>query len=279
MAVLDFILNAVCLLLWLNWRSRGLGTLPSRPPALALVGTLRRAGPRPRERWSSPLVLVSVLLLRSFLYSQLGTNVRWLPQLSFPGFVIHFRPDVFGRMLVYSLLSFGLMLGAFYFSLMLISALNGRKANQDPWTVLVNAHLGFLGCLPAWTALVLPFLMAFLFWLAVGPLLALIQVHAPIPSAGRLLAEAAVVGIGGWLLWKYVLVLLLGLHLLSSYVYFGNAPFWKFIDITTANLLRPIAWLPLRIGRVDFAPVIALTVLVVAAIYAPRLLGVIYRMI
>lgn len=277
MAVLDFILNCVCLLLWLNWRSRGLGALPNRPPALELVGTLRRAGPSERERWSSPLVLAAVLLLRAIVYWQFGASAHWSPQLSFAGFVVHFRPDVLGRMLVFSLLSFTLVLGAFYFSLLLIAAANRDQRQPDPWTVMVRAHLGALSKLPGWACLLLPFFIAFLLWLAVGPFLSAIQVHVPLRSFGQLCAEAAIVGAGGWLLWKYVLVALLTLHVVSNYVYLGNAPFWHFIHVTARNLLRPLARLPLRAGRIDFAPLVALLLVALASVYLSRLLAGIYR--
>ena len=55
--------------------------------------------------------------------------------------------------------------------------------------------------------------------------------------------------------WKYFIVGILLLHLLNSYVYFGNHPFWNFVNATARNLLYPLRWLPLRVGKVDFAAV------------------------
>lgn len=275
MAVLDLILNVICLLLWLNWRSKGLGSLPNRPPAMALIGTLRRAGSTPRERWSSPIVLVAVLLLRALLYWQMGPSLRWLPQLSLPGFVLHFRADVLGRMFVFSLLGFLIFLGAFYFSLLLVVAVNSKE--NDSWTDLARAHLARFARLPAWLCVVLPFWASFLFWLAVAPVLAAIEVHSPIRSFGQLCGQAAVVGLGGWLLWKYVLAVILFLHIVSSYVYLGNSPFWKFISRTAQNLLRPVAWLRLRLGRIDFTPILALVLVVCGGIFLPQVLTLLYR--
>jgi uncharacterized protein YggT (Ycf19 family) len=275
MAVLDFILNGICLLLWLNWRSRGLGSLPNRPPAMALIGTLRRAGSTSRERWSSPIVLVAVLLLRAIIYWQVGPGLRWLPQLSFSGFVLHFRPDVLGRMLVFSLLGFLLFLGAFYFSLMLVVAVNSKE--HDGWTDLARAHLGPFARTPSWLCVVLPFWISFLCWLAIAPMLAAIQVHLPIRTFSQLCGQAAVVGLGGWLLWKYILAVILFLHIVSSYVYLGNAPFWNFITRTAQNFLRPVAWLPLRLGRIDLAPILALALVICAGIFLPQLLTILYR--
>jgi uncharacterized protein YggT (Ycf19 family) len=275
--ILDFILNCACLLLWLNWRSTGLGALPNRPPALALVGTLRRAGSSPRERWSSPLVLLAILLLRPVIYGQMGPGLHWLPQLSLPGFVLHFRPDVPGRMFVFSMLGFAIFLGTFYFSLLLIVAVNRRVKESDPWTMLVRAHLGIFAKLPSLAGLLMPFIAGFVFWLVVGPSLAAIQVHLPLKSFAQLCGQATIVGLGSWLLWKYVIGTLLLLHVVSSYVYLGNAPFWRFISLTASNLLRPLAWLPLRMGKIDFAPLLALVLLAFTVWCTPNALTWLYQ--
>jgi uncharacterized protein YggT (Ycf19 family) len=60
-----------------------------------------------------------------------------------------------------------------------------------------------------------------------------------------------------YLTWKYLIVGILLLHLLNSYVYIGNHPFWNFVNATASNLLRPLRWLPLRIGKVDLLPLLA----------------------
>jgi uncharacterized protein YggT (Ycf19 family) len=260
MAVLDFVLNCACLLLWLNWRSRGF-TLPNRPPALALIGTLRRAEPKPRERWNSLIVLIIVLFVRAFLYSQIG-SLQWSPQIALPGFVLHFRNDLFGRMLLFSILNFLRMAAEFYFSLLLVAAINQRVDGHEPWTALVRAHLGLVARLPAWMCLLLPFVIAFCAWLAIGPVLAALKIHLQLKSFFQLSQQAALVGLGGWLSWRYVIVTVLILHIISSYVYFGSAPFWNFINVTARHLLRPLEWLPLRLGKIDLVPILALGLVV-----------------
>ena len=80
--------------------------------------------------------------------------------------------------------------------------------------------------------LLLPFVGMFVFWLAAGPLLGVLQVQAPAVSARHLVEQALIIGVGGWLLWQYLLVAVLGLHLVSSYVYLGRAPFWHFVNST-----------------------------------------------
>jgi uncharacterized protein YggT (Ycf19 family) len=277
MAVVHLILNCICLLLWLNWRSKGLHAIPNRPPALSLIGTLRRAGGSPQERWSSSLVLLGILLLRSVFYLQAGSSLRWLPQISLIGFVLHFRPDAFGLMLVFSFLSFFVFLGAFSFCLLLLAAVSRSVGETNYWNAFVRAYPGMLGRLPSSACLLMPFVLGFVFWLAIGSFLALIQVHQPIRSFSQLCGQATVVGLASWLVWGYVIGAVLILHVLSSYVYFGNSPFWSFISITGRNLLRPLSSLPLRFGKIDLAPLLALALLALLAWWAPAGLEWMYR--
>jgi uncharacterized protein YggT (Ycf19 family) len=280
MAAVHLILNCICLLLWLNWRSKGLHAIPNRPPALSLIGTLRRAGGSPQERWSSSVMLLGALLLRAFFYDQAASNLRWVPQISLMGFVLHFRPkpgDHYSYMLVFSIISFLIFLGAFSFCVLLIAAVNGKDGEANYWNAFVRAYPGILGRLPSSACLLLPFVLGFVFWLAIGFFLALIQVHQPIRSFAQLCGQATVVGLASWLVWGYAIGAVLILHVLSSYVYFGNAPFWSFISITARNLLRPLSSLPLRFGKVDLAPLLALALLGVLAWWAPAGLEWIYR--
>jgi uncharacterized protein YggT (Ycf19 family) len=88
--------------------------------------------------------------------------------------------------------------------------------------------------------------------------------------------EAAVIGVGAWLLWQYALVGVLALHVLSTYVYLGNAPFWNFITSTARNFLRPVQWLPLRVGNVDLLPILVVAIVLVVGRFLPPLLAELY---
>lgn len=276
MPVIDIILNCVCLLLWLNWRSRRMINVP-RVPGLALIGTLTRAGASAPERWTSPLALLVILLLRAVIYAQVGHSARWHPQISVAAFVLPFRPDLFPHMLAYSLLNFLLCAGAFYFSLLLVAGVNRGASPADSWTALARMHLGVLGRCPGWLCLVAPFVTVLLFWMLTGPLLAFMAIHAPIRSFNHLLVQSAIVGLGGWLLWQYLIVIVLLLHLVSSYVFLGNAPVWSFVAATARGLLRPLAPLPLRIGKIDLRPPFALAAAVTLALHVPRGLAWLYE--
>jgi len=100
--------------------------------------------------------------------------------------------------------------------------------------------------------------MGGLLWLALHPLLAQLAIVPETKSNGQLLEQAAVLGLGTYLAWKYLIVGILVLHLLNSYVYLGNHPVWNFVNATARNLLSPLRWAPLRLGKVDFLPVAAI---------------------
>ena len=57
----------------------------------------------------------------------------------------------------------------------------------------------------------------------------------------------------------------LGLYLLNSYIYFGRHPFWAYVTAVAQPLLHPLRTLPLRFSRLDFAPVVAMVLVLFAA--------------
>jgi uncharacterized protein YggT (Ycf19 family) len=58
---------------------------------------------------------------------------------------------------------------------------------------------------------------------------------------------------------------LLALYLLNSYVYLGNHAFWSFVTATGRRVLTPVRQVRLRVGKVDFAPVVMIAVIFLAA--------------
>ena len=110
MALIDFILNIIALLLWWNWLAIRFDPLSARTSAASLVGTLRKAGPALPRRWLSLVALFALLLFRGFFYRIFSASVRWTPSLSLEIINLPFRADYLGRMMLYSFLSFGLTL-------------------------------------------------------------------------------------------------------------------------------------------------------------------------
>ena len=105
LTVLDFILNLVCLALWLSWRSVRLDPLIRTVPA-TLVGTLKRAEPRRLAGWHYLVALPLLLLFRAWVYWQIGSAVNWMPKLDLGVIALPFRSDLFRPALAFSVLGF-----------------------------------------------------------------------------------------------------------------------------------------------------------------------------
>jgi len=48
-----------------------------------------------------------------------------------------------------------------------------------------------------------------------------------------------VIGLGSYLVWKYIVAGVLTLHLVNSYVYLGNHPFWIHVNAVARRMLTP----------------------------------------
>lgn len=264
MPLINSILNIVGLLLWLNWLSIRFDPL-AKTSAKTLVGTLRKADPTAPKRWLQLAALAGLIVIRAVIYCLVGPSLNWTPRLSLPPLEPAFRSDHFSSVLLFSTLSFLVALGAFYLSLLLLSIVNSAVPDTDPLQKLVRLYFKWLERWPALLKLLLPLIAGALFWMALHPLLSNLSVLSQTKSNSQLLEQSAIIGLGTYLLWKYVIVGILALHLLSSYIYFGEHAFWNFISVTARNLLRPFRWLPLQIGRIDLLPlaVIGLILLVV----------------
>jgi len=275
MGTVDFILNLAGLLLWLNWRSNRFDPLVKRSPA-TLMGTLRPAAPKKLRRWHFLAFIGSLLLFRALVYWLLGREMNWSGKLdlglTIPCFSCAAGWIGLSHMVSFSFLSFGWMLGIFYVCLLPLSLLAGPL----PIHGLVTIPLGRVAGWPRWARVLLPFFAtAMVWWLLTWPL-ARLAVLTPVPMAGRV-QQAIVLGLNSYRLWRYPLGAILLLHLLSSYIYFGKHPFWNYVHLTGRTLLRPLAKIPLRLGKVDFAPVVALVLLFLAAELAARGLSALYN--
>ena len=273
----NIILNLAGLLLWLNWRSLRFDPLVKTSPA-ALAGTLRQAGPSRLKRWHLLALLVVLLLVRAVLYWQLGSAVEWTPRLHLGGIdiVIPFRSDSWWRMLLFSGLSYAATLGVCYLWLLFLSLANGRRADSDPLQRLVRLHLGRVERWPWLVKLLLPLLVAGVCWYLLNLLLSRLGIIPPALSKAHRLEQAAVVGLGSYLSWRYLIGAVLALHMVGTYVYLGDQPIWGSIAGAGRNLLAPLRWVPLRLGKVDFAPLVGIALVFFIAELAERGLTALY---
>lgn len=266
MALLDFILNLVGLLLWFNWRAARFDPLSKFTPA-TLAGTLRRAEKTSFKRWHLPLALLGLLLLRAPLYSEFGSALNWTGKLDIGAISIPFRSNAtsYLPMLLYSFYSFGVTLAVFLLWVLFLSALKSDAAETDSLRQLLRLHLGKLESWPRLLKLLLPFLCFTLIWaLASWPLTYWNILPTPATMIQRL-EQALLVGVGSYLAWKYLIYAVLGLYFVSSYVYFGKQPFWQHLTIVARLLLTPLRSLPLRFGKLDLTPLVGIGLVVVFA--------------
>jgi hypothetical protein len=251
-SLIDFILNLAGLLLWINWRSTLFDPFEKRAPA-TLVGALRRAAPTRFRHWHLLAAIGALLLLRALFYWQIGSSAGWIGRLDLGVTTIFFRSNYFGLMLLFSIFSFARFLGIIYLWLVLLSILDGPM----PTHRFVKMLLGKIEGWPRWIKFLLPLTVTALFWgLASWPFAWL---HPkPAMSAAYRVEEALVIGLGSYLVWKFLIGALLVLHLLGSYIYFGKHPFWEYVDATAESLLQPLKKIPLRARKADFAPVVGI---------------------
>lgn len=259
MGYVDLILNLAALLLWLNWRSLPFDPFNKRTPA-TLVGTLRRAAPSRFRRWHLLAAIGTLLVLRALLYWQVGPAAGWGGKLDLGVTTIFFRSNFFGQIFLFSLFSFAWMLGFFYLALLLLSILGGPM----PIHRFVKMQLGAVDGWSRRMKFILPLAATALFWgFASWPFAWL---HPkPAMSVAHRIEESVIIGLGSYLAWEMVAAGLLVLYLLNTYIYFGRHPFWNYVNATAQTLLAPLRKIPLRAGKADFAPVVGIAVVFLAA--------------
>jgi uncharacterized protein YggT (Ycf19 family) len=271
MGIVDLILNVAGLLLWLNWRSIRYDPMTQRTPA-TLMGTLRRASPERIRRWHFLVFIAALLLLRAMLYRWIGSATgSTTSYLDFGATSQGFRHDIFLQSLAFSFFSFVRALGILYIWLLFFSILAG----PEPISRLIRIPLGRVDDWPRRVKIILPFLVtAICWWLAswifekLPPQLA--------SSLAQKFQASIVIGLSSYLVWKFPACAILLLHLLSSYVYFGRHPLWNYVDQTAQKMLRPLKPIPLRVARVDFAPVLAIAIIFLVSEMAERALVWLY---
>lgn len=254
MSLLDFLINLAGLLLWIGWRSQPFDPALTARPA-TLTGTLRRAEPLRVRRWHFLAALAGLLVLRAVFYHWVGGALGQVQTINLGVISLAFRCDRFwSRMLPGSFLSFA-DFGMAFFAWLLLFSLASAATEQGPGQRFVRLHLGRVALWPRWVRALLPLVVGAAGWLALAPLLAWLGV-IPVDGGFRLRGQQAlVVGLGGYLLWKTAAVCVLVLHLLDTHVYLGAHPLWGFVGSLGRWMIRPLRWLPLRLARIDFAPV------------------------
>ncbi len=264
MSLIDFILNLAALLMWFNWRAARVDPLALATPS-TLAGTLRRAGKSNFTTWHLPAVIGGLIVVRAIFYWLTGDAVKWVGILDVGVISVPFRSDGFGRMLLYSVLSFGVALTVYFIWLIFLSSLKPATADADSLRGLLRSQLGRVERWPRGIKLLLPFLVVTVLWWLVSWPLIFWEVLPRSVSLGQRTEQALLVGLGSYLAGKFLIVGTLALDLVSSYVFFGRHPFWQQLEEISRRLLAPLRFLPLRVGRFDFAPLFGIALFLLFA--------------
>jgi uncharacterized protein YggT (Ycf19 family) len=271
MGLIDFILDLAGVLLWFGWRSIHFDPLSQSTPA-TLVGTLRRAEPRRARGWQFLAALALLLVLRAWLYCQIGSEADWSPKLDLTFVVLAFRSSHFLPTLLFSVLSFARILIICYGWLLALVLINRRNAEPDPIHRLLRQHLGSVARWPWPLQVILPLVVVTALWLALHPLLVRLGITARAHTNAHLVEQGLLVGTALYLTLQYLLPLFLFAHLVASYVYLGANPLWEFVSATARNLLAPLQRVPLRLGRFDFAPIVGVVLIFLFLHWVPTLI-------
>ena len=270
MSLINFILDIAGLLLWFSWRSIPFDPLARATPA-TLAGTVRRAEPTRLKRWHFLAALFGLLLVRAFFYWQIGRAVNWTPRLDLGIIALAFRGNVFATALLFSISSFVRTWLVFHFWLLALACVNARGSERDPIQKMILLQLGKVGRWPRWILAILPVLVIALVWIAAYPLLVRAGVVNPVQSSAHLLGQGALLGTAVYFTVKNLIPVFLFLHLIGSYVYLGGSPFWDFVNGTSRRILRPLDRVPLRFGKIDFAPLAGIVLILLALHVLPNL--------
>jgi hypothetical protein len=271
MALIDLTLSLVALLLWLNWRAVYFDPLVRTTPT-ALVGTLRRAEPRRLRGAQLFAGLLALLFLRGLLYWEIGSPSEWTPKLVLGPVILAFRSENFWCVALFSLLSFFKILVLFHFWLLIIAAINYRVTEPDPILKIIRLHLGKIVRWPWPILLLLPILYIAAIWMLLHPLLLKAGVVDPARSWTILVEQGLLLGICPFVTLKFLLPPILLLHLITTYVFLGSNAGWDFISGTANRLLSPLRLLPLRIARLDIAPLVGMALLLLLLHWLPNFL-------
>jgi hypothetical protein len=261
MNLLHWILNIAALFLWIDWRT---GQAAKQPQPLISLASALRATTRNRARgWGSLAGFAGLVLLRPLVYQTIGSALNWTPTIEVMGLTLSWRSNLFDRIFAYSTISFALTLGYYYGCLLFLDTVRPQAPEAEGIQRFIRAQLGWLARLPWFCKVLLPFLAAGLAWAALVPILVWLGLMPAVPAAPLLWTEAGILAIASILAWRWFFAVFFLLYLLNTYVYFGNHPFWNFVAATGTKLLKPLS--SLRIGKVEFAPFVAIALLFAAS--------------
>ena len=269
MSLIDFILNAAGLLLWSSWRSARADPITRQLP-VTLTGTLRRAEPARAFHWHLLAGLVALLGLRALGYYSIGPAVGWTPRVNLYFVTLAFRGDILSHQFLFSVLSFLRVWLIFHFWLLFLAMTSRRVAEPDPIQRWVLQQLGAMGRWSRVVQIILPVVLIAVLWTLLHPLLAYCGVINPAQSPVHVAEQGLLIGAGIYFSLKYLIPVFLAAYFLTSYVYLGDSPIWEFVSNRTRGMLAPLRALPLRLGKIDLAPMVGIAIVLLVLHLLPN---------
>ncbi|MGV3772322.1 MAG: hypothetical protein ACO1QB_05430 [Verrucomicrobiales bacterium] len=258
MNLVDFILNIIGLLMWINWRTAWV--MKRRRSGISISGAIKRTDPQPGSEWTSIASLLTLLLFRAVFYWNLGPALKWTATINLVPVSLAIRSDLFPLMLVYSFASFALTLGLFYSWLLLLSSVNKTASQDNVIQRFVRLHLGVLDRQSAAVKLGLPPIVSALAWICLAPMLKHYGILPPPVSNLHLLEQGMVVGLSAILAWRGILIVIILAHIVNTYIFLGNHHVWEYVELTATRLLGPLK--PLRWKALDLGSILLLSTLI-----------------
>lgn len=259
MGLLDWVINAIGLLLWLNyWASRF--DPFAAPSARPLAGILKPARPQKPSTIGTLVLLLCLIIGRAPAYLLFFASAQWTPTVDLGPLAVVFRSrgDTFWtgvlHLVAYSGLSFLWFFLCFHLWLVVLVAINHREGDQILYLRLLRLYLGRFTRMHPILQLLGAIMVPAVVWLAVRPLLIWLGSLPHADSTGQVFLQSALVSVGAFLTVRYPVGVILLIYFVNLYVYMGQPAWLGFVKTTGQNLLKPIRWLPLRIGALDLAP-------------------------
>jgi len=260
MSLIDSILNLAALLLWFNWRSLRFDPLVRRKPA-TLAGTLKSTRPHTASSWVLLGSIPALLIVRAFLYWQIGSPADWTPKLDLGLVVLAFPIDEFLAALVFSVVSFIRLAAIAFLWFLAIVIITRRVAEPDLILKLARLQLGRVSRLPLWVQIILPAVLTLAVWAGVRPVIGMIGSVGAAHSSTQVIQQGCLLFLALVTSLKFLLPIILLLYMLSTYVYLGNNPLWDFVTNVSRAFLTPFGRMKLRSSKLDFAPLAGVVVI------------------
>ncbi len=268
MGFVDLILNILAVWFLVSWRMnanmREQGYHHS--DLNYATGALVVAG---RTSWWRYLKWMLIIILgRPFLYLWLGNYVHWYAVLKFVAVNVPFPPGNLSRMFLFSISGFLQALLVFYVCLLFLTFWN-RDAGVSTSNQMVRCIHMMLGKIVYWPAacrLLLPMIVAIPLWFLYSNILMMCDVLPPQRMFLTIFRESLVMGLAVYVPWFYLMALLIFIHAVSIFN-LGTSPAWSYLHGITEKVLKPLYYLPLKFGKVDFVPVAGLGIVFLLSEY------------